>query len=217
MLISGHLSLCCGDPPGACNSQACNGLNGICTGTYIGCPCSGVDFNAPSNVTLSDGNGNVLAASGFQANQSSTWTTIGSHQLIAESYLGISINAQYGLDTLGLGVEDATGLTSNQNVVAGVLTEPFYLGQVGLKPSNATMVNSTKSLMAQLKNEKLIPSLSYGYTAGAIYRKSHSCRILYVKPTLRFRSAASSGKPYDWRLRLFAFRFNHCELSTCWQ
>ena len=174
LLTSGRRSLCCGDPPGACTSQGCNGLNGICTGTYIGCPCSGVDFNAPSNVTLSDGKGNAPAASGFQANQSSTWAASGEHQLMIESYLGIASNGEYGLDTVGLGVEATTGLTSNQNVVAGVLAEPFYLGQLGLKPTNTTGVNSTASLMTQLKNANLIPSLSYGYTAGAIYRKSHA-------------------------------------------
>lgn len=173
LLTPGRRSLCCGDPPGACDSQSCNGLNGICTGTYIGCPCSGVDYNAPSNVTLSGGNGNALAASGFQANQSSTWINVSDYQLMTEIYLGVASKGQYGLDTVGLGVEAANGLTSNQNVVAGVLTEPFYLGQIGLKPSNTTTVNGTASLMAELKNEKLIPSLSYGYTAGAIYRKSH--------------------------------------------
>ena len=93
---------------------------------------------------------------------------------MTESYLGIASKGEYGLDTVGLGVEATTGLTSNQNVVAGVLTEPFYLGQLGLRRSNATGVNSTASLMTQLKNENMIPSLSYGYTAGAIYRKSHS-------------------------------------------
>lgn len=93
---------------------------------------------------------------------------------MTESYLGIVSNGQYGLDTVGLGVDETSGLTSNQNVVAGILTEPFYLGQIGLKDSNITSVNGTASFMAQLKNGKMIPSLSYGYTAGAIYRKSHT-------------------------------------------
>ena len=92
-------------------------------------------------MTLNDGNGNAPAASGFQANQSSSWTNPGDYQLTTESFLGIASNGHYGLDTVGLGVEAATGLTSNQNVVAGVLTEPFYLGQVGLKPSNTMTVN----------------------------------------------------------------------------
>ena len=189
-------SLCCGDPPGACNSQACNGLNGTCTGTYVGCPCSGVDFNAPSNVTLSDGNGNKLSASGFQANQSSTWTSVGDYQLTTESYLGFMSNGQYGLDTVGLGVEATTGLTSNQNVVAGILAEPCYLSQVELKGSNATGVNGTASFMAQLKKENLIPSLSYGYTAGAIDRTSRPLCIKFVKLTLSYRPATNTGKPH---------------------
>ena len=125
-------------------------------------------------MTLSDGKGNAQAAAGFQANQSSTWTASGDRQLMTESYLGITSTGEYGLDTVGLGLEATTGLTLNRNVVAGVLAEPFYLGQLGMKRSNATGVNSTTSLMTQLKNENMIPSLSYGYTAGAIYRKSHS-------------------------------------------
>ena len=90
---------------------------------------------------------------------------------MTESYLGIASTGQYGLDTVGLGVEAATGLTSSQSVVAGVSTKPFYLGQVGLKASNTTTVNGTASFLTQLKNAKVIPSLSYGYTAGAIYRE----------------------------------------------
>ena len=125
-------------------------------------------------MTLSDDSSNPLAASGFQANQSSTWTASGERQLMTENYLGIASKGDYGLDTVGLGVEATTGLTSNQNVVAGVLAEPFYLGHLGLKRSNATGVNSTASLMTKLKNENMIPSLSYGYTAGALYRKSDS-------------------------------------------
>lgn len=123
-------------------------------------------------MTLGVSNGNEPAASGFQASQSSTWNTVGDYQLMTEPYLGIASNGEYGLDVVGLGVEAATGLTSNQNVVAGVLTEPFYLGQIGLKFSNTTTVNGTASFMAKLKNEQMIPSVSYGYTAGAIYRNS---------------------------------------------
>ena len=208
-LTEKQCSLCCGEPPGACNSQACNGLNGICTGTYIGCPCSGVDFNAPTNVTMSVSSGNTLAASGFQANQSSTWTTVGDNQLMTETYLGITSNGNYGTDTIGLGIDATTGLTSNQNVVAGVLTEPFYLGQVGLKKSYAIGGNGNASLMVRLKDEKLIPSLSYGYTAGAIYRESSFLRrVLELKSF--FRPTADLGKPYAWRLRSLAIHSQQC-------
>lgn len=136
---------------------------------------------------------------------------------MTESFLGIASNGQYGLDTVGLGVEAATGLTSNQNVVAGVLTEPSYLGQVGLKPSNTTIVNGTASFMAQLKVENLIPSLSYGYTAGALYRKPKSFSVELIKLRLSSRTTANLRKPYAWGLRLIALCANQFELSTRWQ
>ena len=97
---------------------------------------------------------------------------------------------------MGLGVEAATGL------------KPLYLGQVGLRPSNTTIVDGTASFMAQLKNEKLIPSLSYGYTAVELYRESRSFRVKFIKPMLPSRPAAGTGKPYAWSLRLLALRFN---------
>ena len=168
-------------------------------------------------MTLSSSNGDPLAASGFQTNQSSTWTGHGNYQLMTETYLGILSNGSYGLDTVGLGVEASTGLTSNRNVVAGVLAEPYYLGQIGLKSSNTTTVNGTASFMAQLKNDNLIPSLSYGYTAGAIYRKSLFFRIEPVRLTRFFRPAAGTGKSYPWRLRLFALPSDQYELSAYWK
>ena len=145
-------------------------MNGICTGSYIGCPCVGVDFNASPSVQVSSGGVDALAASGFQANQSSTWTATGTQQLSSEGYLGVASNGQFGTDTVGLGVDSSSGLTLPEVVVAGIPAEPFYMGTLGLKSGNATSSNnSTASLMSQLKQQNLIPSLSYGYTAGAFY------------------------------------------------
>lgn len=163
---------CCGDPAGDCSSQSCNGLNGICTGAYVGCPCVGVDFNAGSNAPSSAGTLNAPAASGFQANQSSTWSDLSTHELSTEDYLDISTRGPYGLDTVGLGADASAGLTLNQNLVAGVLADPYYMGTFGLNPSNSTQMNNgAPNFIMQLKQKNMIPSLSYGYTAGAIYRE----------------------------------------------
>ena len=162
---------CCGDPAGDCASQSCKGLNGICSGDYIGCPCSGVDYNADAN-TPSASALNPLAASGFQANLSSTWSGKGNTPFSTENYLDIAASGPFGMDTVGLGVDASTGVTLNATVIAGVVTEPFYIGQFGLKPSNSTdLGDSTSSFMSQLKAQKVIPSLSYGYTGGAVYGK----------------------------------------------
>ena len=92
-----------------------------------------------------------------------------------EMSLNASTNGHYGTDTVGLGVDAAHGPTVNENVVAGVVAEPFYLGTLGLKASGSSNVtNGTPSLLSQLMQQGSIPSLSYGYTAGAFYRRCNS-------------------------------------------
>lgn len=66
-----------------------------------------------------------------------------------------------------------TNVTLNKQVIAGIATKDFYLGNIGLaaRPLDWTdHTESSPSLMSSLKSQNLIPSLSYGYTAGASYR-----------------------------------------------
>ena len=169
---------CCSDSLPNCSSQDCNGLSGICTGKYIGCPCGGPDYNAPYR-TLTDDAGafNAFMASGFQWNQTKTWQERSSTEIQEESFLNVTSSVNFGVDVVGLGPEPSAGLTLSSSLIAGVSTETFYLGIIGLKPALRTPINtskasgSTATLMTQLKDQSLIPSLSYGYTAGAIYSK----------------------------------------------
>ena len=154
---------CCGDPKGACQS-ACQGIGGLCTGQYIGCPCTGPDWNAGST-TVTAAATNPRLADGFLSSSSSTWASTGIQQLPIAQNLGVNGTAHYGSDTVGLGLDPNSGLTLQSNPVAGVGANPFYIGTLGLK---ATDNNS--SLLSQLYKQKMIPSLSYGYTAGAMYR-----------------------------------------------
>lgn len=156
---------CCGDPKGACNSE-CKGVGGICTDQYIGCPCTGPDWNASPQATGGAAT-NPLLAAGFLSGASTTWKSQGTQQLALASTLNVNGTAQYGSDTLGLGFDESSGLTLPSNPLAGVGAYPFYLGTLGLK---ATASNS--SLLSQLFARRMIPSLSYGYTAGAFYRES---------------------------------------------
>jgi len=173
---------CCGDPAGNCNGQGCNGLNGICTGPYIGCPCVGPDFNIGANSPSSSGQLDAVAASGFASNQSSTWAYLGRHSLVEGEYLNITTDGQYGTDVVGLGVDESTGFTLNRNVVAGITAGPFYTGTFGLKAANVTSIDGgPATFMAQLKQQNLIPSISYGYTAGAIYSESTPCKLYECK------------------------------------
>ena len=147
---------------------------------------------------------NVARGSLFNPNTSTTWKDQGLFALGVEinlPYTGNYDNGHYGYDTLGLGVQ-ASGVTVDDSVVAGVATKDFFLGNLGLtpRPVNFTQFNDPKpSLLTNLRNRNQIPSLSYGYSAGAKYRKRHvHITILQLIP---HRSKAGRCYPYSWRLR----------------
>lgn len=141
--------------------QGCSSTDGTNCGDHRGV---GTFNGSPSN--------------GFQTNQSSTWSAIGIFDLIGEKGLNYTGNGQYGYDNVGPGssISSTSGSSSldlPQQVVAGIATNEFYLGVLGLgpKPANFTSSNDpTKSYMRTLADQNLIPSLSFGYTAGARYR-----------------------------------------------
>lgn len=119
---------------------------------------------------------NVTAAyQYFQLNQSSSWVNEGIYNLLSENNLNYTGNGEYGFDTVWLGSPSLGGPSLGHQVVAGIVTNDFYLGQFGLgpKPTNFSDFNDPiPSYMKTLANENMIPSLSYGYTAGAKYRRS---------------------------------------------
>jgi hypothetical protein len=93
--------------------------------------------------------------------------------LVLEGNLGYSGNGHYGYDTVSLGYLGGAGTSLEHQVVAGIDTKDFWLGSFGLSPAatNFTDFNHyATSYMANLKNSGVIPSISYGYTAGNQYR-----------------------------------------------
>ncbi|KAH8885282.1 acid protease [Thozetella sp. PMI_491] len=117
----------------------------------------------------------------FNASASKTWQDQGNYSINhdgsgLEANLGYSQIMDFGLDTLGLGlVAGANGPTLQNQTLSGVVyPSPFYLGTFGLNSEPVNLTNlgnsSTPSYLTTLKKQKLIPSLSWSYTAGAIYR-----------------------------------------------
>lgn len=84
--------------------------------------------------------------------------------------------AAYGLDTVAFDLSGDTGTPSLDNQVVGAFaSNDYFLGLFGLRSEPTNFTNFTSphpSFLANLKNQGLIPSLSWGYTAGAHYRKS---------------------------------------------
>ncbi|KAL8958670.1 MAG: hypothetical protein Q9193_004318 [Seirophora villosa] len=83
-------------------------------------------------------------------------------------------NATYGLDTLGLGNTEASGGPSLDNqVVAAITGTQNVLGVFGLgrEPTNLTdFTDPRPSFLSNLHSQRMIPTLSWAYTAGARYR-----------------------------------------------
>ncbi|CAF9917349.1 MAG: hypothetical protein ALECFALPRED_011113 [Alectoria fallacina] len=109
----------------------------------------------------------------FNPNSSSTWSQYGFYALGAEQNLGPSDSARYGNDTVGLGIQGSGGPSLPDQIVGAFSTDEFYLGFFGVNPASTNFTQQQQgeaSYMTTLKNQNLIPSLSFGYTAGNKYR-----------------------------------------------
>ena len=114
-------------------------------------------------------------STGFQSNESSTWAPVGIYTLSPHGErMGYTGNGDFGLDVVALGESGADELELPGQVVAAIADKDYFLGHFGLGalPSNFTSFNDPASnYLATLADRKIIPSLSYGYTAGAAWRE----------------------------------------------
>lgn len=111
---------------------------------------------------------------GFQPNSSSSWKQIGIYPVNIGTGFGLTGNGILGFDTVGLG----TGASSDNvelsgQAISAYATSSPWVGQLGLSqfPMNVSDTLAPHSFLSRLKEEGHIPSLSFGYQAGAIYRK----------------------------------------------
>ncbi|KAL8736444.1 MAG: hypothetical protein Q9166_000236 [cf. Caloplaca sp. 2 TL-2023] len=114
----------------------------------------------------------------FNYEDSSTWTNKSFYALGSEANLGYTTNSDngfYAWDNVTLITPEGANISVNHSVVAGIATKDFYLGALGLAARPVVWEDhsdSSPSLMTTLKDQSLIPTLSYGYTAGASYKSA---------------------------------------------
>ncbi|KAK5119346.1 hypothetical protein LTR85_007702 [Meristemomyces frigidus] len=144
---------------------------------------------------------NNAPSSGFQTNASSSWQTIGIYELSTEQALfGTGDDGLYGRDTLMLDLLSTSTSSANQSqnlssqTIAGVATADFWLGSLGLGTATGNFTVQSEnipSLLDTLKSQGLIPSLSFGYTAGAVYSspKDYGSLVLGGYDQARFTSS----------------------------
>jgi hypothetical protein len=110
----------------------------------------------------------------FDVSASSSWNTIGIYEFAIEQNLGYSGNSRFGYDYVRLpGAQ--TALPAVNSTIGGFAVDDFHLGLLGLNPRStnfSTDGSGSPSYMGSLRQQNLIPSTSFGYTAGASYRSN---------------------------------------------
>jgi hypothetical protein len=78
--------------------------------------------------------------------------------------------AEYGLDDLTFGT---TGVILQNAIIGSINTTEYWVGMFGLGivPGNFTNVTPLSAISALVEKDAVIPSHSYGFTAGAKYRE----------------------------------------------
>lgn len=111
---------------------------------------------------------------GFQVTKSTDWSAIGQYDVDLEDALNMTGQGLFGYDQVALGsAQDSNAISMDHQVVAAVADMDYFMGVLPLgtaQSSFSSLSEPEESLMWNLRNSSWIPSLSYGYTAGAKYR-----------------------------------------------
>ena len=115
----------------------------------------------------------------FHTNQSRTWDDQGIFAIADE--LDLSANVDFGFDnvTLGLPGSSSSNITLPRQIAGGIATKDYFVANWGLAPSPinlTTFDDPIPSMSTNLKQAGHIPSLSWGYTAGAYYQNQSKAR-----------------------------------------
>lgn len=141
-----------------------------------GCPDGMPLPSGTGATTCSDSRGRL-----FNENTTVTWVPNSLYTLGVEKSLAFDSTAYYGYDTVTMGWQGANGPTLDHQIIAELADPNYWIGGFGLnpRPTNfTTFVNPQPSPLQTLKNNNQISSVSYGYTAGAYYRKQSFKRLV---------------------------------------
>ena len=126
------------------------------------------DACAASDTKCGDARGEL-----FNPNKSSSWQQHGYYQANVVQNLGFAPQAYFGNDTIALGVPGSGGPTLQSQLIAAYTNTSLYVGAFGVGSGTTNFSSSDRdrpSYLATLKKQNMIPSRSFGYTAGNQYR-----------------------------------------------
>jgi hypothetical protein len=117
---------------------------------------------------------------------------------------GLTGNGKFGSDTVGLDTgAGANAINIDKQAVVAYATSDVWVGQLGLSKWALNMSDTVTphSFLSRLKEGGHIPSLSFGYQAGAFYRESGCCFEVYASMTYMCRVRACAWLPHARWLR----------------
>jgi hypothetical protein len=109
----------------------------------------------------------------YNTTSSQTWRQKGFYRLWLEKWLGLEGNGLFGFDTVGLGLPGEKGPSVQNTIIGTLVSANFWIGHLGMhpKPTNfSAFEDPVPSFMTSLFEQKGLPSMSFGYTAGSQYR-----------------------------------------------
>ncbi|KAI1102267.1 acid protease [Jackrogersella minutella] len=118
------------------------------------------------NVRCADARGGI-----YNTSASQSWSPLGAWQLGLD-YLGLGGNGDYAMETVVVYDSVRRWQTSfNKQVLAGINDTGYYTGFLGLgiTPGRFNNVVALSPIASLVEQDGIIPSHSYGYTAGAYY------------------------------------------------
>jgi hypothetical protein len=135
------------------------------------------------NAAWNSGNSNTYKGLGnyvLELNSDLSLATSFGPSPISSNYPGAVYNstAKLGLDGVSLLSNDAKGspITANNSLVYGIVDQSTWVSTFGVGDGTTQLDNDQSkfpSLLDTYANQSIIPSKSWGYTAGAYYSKSH--------------------------------------------
>ncbi|CAO1606428.1 hypothetical protein XANCAGTX0491_009927 [Xanthoria calcicola] len=176
----------------------------------------------PPSSTCTDARGGI-----FNQNQSSTWKDLGLFTLNLEQNLNHNESGAFGLDTISLGLSNATGgPTLDSQIIAGIETPHWYTAVFGLQQRPMILDEFSQpqqSFLSALRARNLIPSLSWAYTAGARYRSKGSFGSLtlggsdiskYVPTNISFSLASDVARDLVVGIKSITSTYNNGSVSS---
>jgi hypothetical protein len=110
-----------------------------------------------------------------------------------------TLNGAWGLTTVGLGSASKDSMTLENQYVAMQYSKDFFLSSLGIAVGSVSAGRAVEpSFFSSFATSPGLPSQSYGYTAGASYRKSHV--DILAKSILRIHPPAEFLRKESWNI-----------------